>query len=299
MKKVALTVSILLGLSLFVYFLVSYLSIKPMIDILENKGFVKSNDYYLKDNWTFRIYNKDEYELFSDYNVNSVDKDIELFNSLQNKFDLNKYKEIINSLIEKKENSSFNINTVDYTLSITLDFDNTANIYYKISKTILKEYDGGLSIRHKLDDKDNTFDLEIYDKLFERSISKYKGVFSRKIDDLFTAEENTSVSFVKDDIDYYAYYRLEENYYYVYYSTKPKEKVLSTNYYSDRPKDNKSIDVDVANIKDIYELDLTKYKEEMIKVLESGKSEIITHDEVSINIDLFDEKTYYIYINIK
>lgn len=299
MKKVALTVSILLVLSLFVYFLVTYLSIKPMIDILESKGFKKSDDYYLKDNWTFRIYNKDEYELFSDYNVDSIEKDVELFNSIQDKFDLNKYKDIINSIIEKKETSSININTVDYTLSITVDFDSNVNIYYKISKTILKEYDGGLSIRHKLDDKDITFDLDIYDKLFDRNISKYTNVFSRKIDDLFSTERNTSVSFVNDDVDYYTYFRIDENYYYVYYSTRPKDKAISVNYYSDRPKNNESIDVDITNIKDIYELDLSKYKEEMIKVIENGKSEILVHDEASINITINDEKTYYIYINIK
>ncbi len=299
MKKVALTVSILLVLSLFVYFLVTYLSIKPMIDILESKGFKKNDDYYIKDTWTFRIYNKDEYEMFSDYNVNSVDKDIELFNSIQDKFDLSKYKDIINSLIEKKENSSININTVDFTLSITIDFDDKVNIYYKIFKTILKEYDGGLSIRHKLDDKDITYDLDIYDKLFERNISKYSKVFSRKIDDLFSSKKNTSVSFVKDDIDYYSYFRIDDNYYYVYYSTRPKAKSLSVNYYSDRPKNAQSIDVDITNIKDIYELDLSKYKEEMTKVLESDKSEILVHDDVSINIDINDENTYYIYINIK
>ena len=299
MKKVALTVSILLVLSLFVYFLVSYLSIKPMIDILESKGFIKNDDYYIKDNWTFRIHNKDEYELYSDYNVNSVDKDIELFNTIQTKFDLNKYKDVINSLIEKKENSSFNINRVDYTLSITFDFEDYANIYYKISKTLLVDYDGGLSIRHKLDDKDITFDLDIYDKLFNNNISKYKEVFSRKIDDLLNTKNNTSVSFVKDNIDYYAYYRLDENYYYIYYSTMPKDKRLSVNYYSDRPKSNDSLDVDITNIKDIYDLDISKYKEEMASILESDKSEILMHEEVSININNSDEKTYYIYINIK
>ena len=309
-KKMLIIIVSIVVLIIGILFLHNYIELKPIRKILKEYDFYHESGYMYSQKETkryFYIYSKDEfyYSNSGDFDINY---DIELVNKIQDKFDINNYISIIEECISRDQSCEFYVFDKNYRFSFdytVLKESDYKSVNYEIDKISYENEYGGIEFEHTKDDTNLSSDIRLFDKLFKKNLSIYEKVINRKIEDMIEMNEYSNISFeIENDEFYINYFSSRDGNYRVEYRLRNNTRPNHFSYSSQGIPTYASIDKDLQNIKEIYEIDLFDYKEEIIdlidKTRESGKTEFLSLDQITINISLDENKEfYYLFASIK